>query len=159
MKDILLYIWQLPQHLVALIIYLINIKNVEKTTVRTSNGNGDLIDIDVYIVDYCMNCGVSLGNYIFLDRFIYDKTSICNKMSTVLHEYGHSKQSKMLGWLYLIIVGFTSAVFNNLWDRLFHKNWNTVRRSVWYYNRFPEKWADKLGEVNRWVKGYIDGQN
>lgn len=136
MKNFLLYVWQLPQHLVALVIKLIYKKEISYTT-KYDN-------IPIYIIPSWDNwgAGISLGNYIFLAPIH------CSDM-TVRHEYGHSKQSKMLGWLYLIIVGFTSAVCNNLVDRLFHKKWDNRKRYEWYYKRFPEKWADNLGGVKR----------
>lgn len=138
MVKILLFIWQLPQHLVALIIYLINIKNITKEEVNGTT---------VYLVKYCMNCGVSLGNFIFLDRDIY--IYINKYLQTVKHEKGHQVQSKYLGWFYLPVIGFTSAICNNLWDRIAHKKWTQLQRTIWYYSRFPENWADKLGGVIR----------
>jgi hypothetical protein len=130
MKKILLYIWQLPQHLLALA--LIKLWGAFAT--------------EEY--QHCMvfrmkkkGVGVSLGNYIILDEN-YNKT-------TINHEYGHSIQSRYFGWVYLIVIGIPSAVFNNLWDRLFHKNWSSTDRTKWYYNRYPEKWADNLGGVKR----------
>lgn len=139
MVNFLLYIWQFPQHILALIIKFIHRKEI----VRTTKYNKLL----VYIIPSwnSWGAGVSLGNYIFLAPIH------CN-LTTVKHEHGHQIQSRMLGWLYLLVVGFTSAICNNLWDRLFHKKWTTEKRNEWYYNRFPEKWADKLGKVNRFKK-------
>ena len=86
--------------------------------------------------------GFALGKYICLpDSY--------NLNLTVPHEGGHTLQSEKLGWLYLPIVGISSAIFNNLWDRWFHKKWPGEKRYKWYYNRFPEKWADELGSVKR----------
>jgi len=51
-----------------------------------------------------------------------------------------------------VAAAFTGAdtkLFNNLWDRLFHKNWGAARRREWYYGRWPEKQADRLGGVTR----------
>jgi hypothetical protein len=130
MKRFLLYIWQLPQHLLALILIKIW-KPFDQEVYQHCN---------VFWIKK-KGIGVSLGNYIFLDKN-YSK-------ATIKHEYGHSIQSRYFGWLYLITVGIPSAVFNNLWDRLFHKNWSSNDRLKWYYNRYPEKWADKLGGVIR----------
>lgn len=104
--------------------------------------------IKVYFTNNVFGCGVSLGDYILLDES-YLNLSEHKLMETVYHEHGHQLQSKRLGWLYLIVVGLTSAIFNNLWDRLFHKKWYYKDRNKWYYNRFPEKWADRLGGVVR----------
>ncbi|MDR3020222.1 MAG: hypothetical protein LBU66_04890 [Treponema sp.] len=50
--------------------------------------------------------GVSLGSYIFMDK-AYDETDWH-------HEFGHSVQSLYFGPLYLPIIGFASAICNNL---------------------------------------------
>lgn len=79
--------------------------------------------------------GISLGEYIIIDkRFCGEKT--------VRHEYGHTKQSRMLGPLYLILVGIPSVVFH--WLTRFG-----VLEVSKYYQRYPENWADRLGGVDR----------
>ncbi len=83
--------------------------------------------------------GVSLGEYII---FGYNPNEI-----SVKHEMGHRKQSRMLGPLYLII-GILS-VCGNRYDKWFHKKWSIKKRLKWYYNQLWEKWADKLGGVER----------
>ena len=89
------------------------------------------------------NFGVSLGNYIIIG----DKDYLIST-NTIKHEKGHQKQSLYLGWLYLVIVGLPSIVFN-IYDRLFHKNWKNEDRVKWYYNLIWEKYADRLGNVHR----------
>ena len=83
---------------------------------------------------YSYLSGASLGRYIVLKPY--------DNMTTVRHEYGHVRQSRMLGPLYLIVVGIPSAI-NNLRSR----RSQTVRNN--YYNMYPENWADKLGGVIR----------
>jgi hypothetical protein len=34
-----------------------------------------------------------------------------------------------------------------------HKKWSTERRQKWYYNRYPEKQADRLGGAIREREG------
>lgn len=129
MNKILLYIWQLPQNLLGLLVILFT--KAEKTNPfywRTSK----------------YNLGVSLGRYIIFgavsDRYI--------KWQTVKHEQGHQKQSLYLGWLYLLVIGLPSVI-GNLYDRIAHKRWSYEDREKWYYNQPWEKWADKLGGVDR----------
>jgi len=135
MKKILIYVWQLPQHLLGLLLI--------KTT---GAGKKETSGITWYLFDKNLNwltrffSGVSLGRYILLPY---------KNETTVKHEYGHSVQSLYLGWFYLLLAGIPSAVFNNLWDRVFHKSWTREDRNKWYYGRYPEKWADKLGGVKR----------
>lgn len=84
----------------------------------------------------CLGCGVSLGDFIIFEYdFYFDE-------ETVKHEHGHQIQSLIFGPLYLIVIGITSGVFNNLQSRIFKKS------KEWYYSRFPENWADKLGKVD-----------
>lgn len=138
-KYFLLWIWQLPQNLIGFILT----RNAKQYCEFVCN---DYEMVRVYYTNNVFGCGVSLGNYIILDYKNYYNKSI---YITVCHEHGHQKQSRYLGWLYLFVVGFTSAVCNNLWDRLFHKKWSYKKRANWYYSRFPENWADKLGCVER----------
>lgn len=134
--NIFLWIWQLPQHIVALLVFAQN--KIRKGTCEKK----DTENIKWYKIKYISNAGISLGNYIFLDldRYISSKD--------VKHEYGHTIQSKILGPFYLIIVGIPSIV-RNIFDRLFHKKWSNLQRNIWYYSGYPENWADKLGKVDR----------
>ena len=133
-KSLLLYFWQLPQHLLALV--LMAILKPEKTV--TEGIAWHKFKRDTGFSRFIS--GVSLGQYIFLAD---------DNLITIKHEHGHSIQSRRYGPLYLIVVGIPSAVCNNLWDRLFHKSWPAQRRHEWYYSRWPEKQADRLGGVER----------
>lgn len=126
----LLHIWQLPQNLLGILIVLI-----------TDARHAQLLD---YWWTDKFSFGVSLGEYII---FGFKGNGI--KVETLHHEQGHQKQSKYLGWFYLLIIGLPSLL-GNIYDRIAHKNWNYRDRIKWYYNQPWEKWADKLGGVNRW---------
>lgn len=80
------------------------------------------------------NWGLSLGRYIFIP---FGSTRYSRLF---LHEYGHSRQSRILGPLYLIVVGIPSLLRFWVWAVL-----RLTLRS--YYQGFPERWADKLGGV------------
>lgn len=128
MKKLILFIWQLPQNILGLIVILITkAKKIES----------------YYFTNKVCEFGVSLGNFIIFGGY-YLPSSI----GELRHEQGHQKQSLYLGWLYLIIIGLPSII-GNIYDRLFHKEWNNVTRVRWYYNQPWEKWADKLGKVDR----------
>jgi hypothetical protein len=75
-----------------------------------------------------------LGTHIFLRENSSDRI--------LWHEMGHSKQSRILGPLYLLAVGLPSVTVN-LVARIFKKN------AAWYYSQYPEKWADELGGIER----------
>lgn len=87
------YIWQLPQCLLGLL--MIRIMRLElKETIK---------DIKVYSGPK-MSGGISLGNYILLSPYSYKSPD------TIKHEYGHTRQSLYLGWLYLPTVGLLSLL-------------------------------------------------
>ena len=78
------------------------------------------------------SCGsVTLGSHIFLSSRATD--------TTVRHEWGHTRQSLILGPLYLIVIGIPSII------------WAAIHRAIapnkpydWFYT---EAWANKLGGV------------
>ena len=129
MKKFLLYIWQLPQNVLGLLVILF-----------TKAGKGWYKGSCIY-VSSCSNFGVSLGNYI-----IFGIKTVCCTSTAVKHEQGHQRQSLYLGWLYLFIIGLPS-VCGNVYDRCFHKNWRYKDRISWYYRQPWEHWADRLGGI------------
>lgn len=128
MKNVLLYIWQLPQNLVGLIVLAyckLFLKNVSKEKCE---------GITYY---YCKNFngGISLGNYIIS----YSRNAL-----TIKHEHGHQKQSLYLGPLYLFVIGIPSICWAGLYGtKLFPYKENG------YYEFYTERWAEQLGKVNR----------
>lgn len=119
MKKILSYFWQLPQNLLGLLLRVIYKGN-------DIEYNGVIVRRSVK-----MRGGISLGKYIVISQWSTTKT--------VMHEYGHCKQSMYLGWLYLLLVGLPSIL---------HATFCKCKRHS-YYDVYPEKWADKLGGVTR----------
>lgn len=122
MKNFLMYVWQLPQNLCGEVYSLFHkgalIKEYEDSIVYRSEK---------------MHGGVSLGRYIFVNKFA--------GMKAVKHEYGHCVQSKRWGWLYLFAIGIPSGVWRMLKDRGYFKN----KSYYWFYT---EKRANELGCVN-----------
>ena len=59
---------------------------------------------------------------------------------TEKHEWGHTRQSLLLGPLYLPLVGLPSLLWATWWTPL---------RSTSYFRFFTERWADRLGGVRR----------
>lgn len=120
-KAIVLYMWQFPQNIIGfLLVQLLPVTWVD-----------EIDDVNVYKTKKLF--GVSLGNYILTWSLSHQ---------TVMHEYGHSLQSKLLGPLYLLLVGLPSITMNIL-SRL------GVISPLLYYQRWPESWADTLGGVLR----------
>jgi len=61
-------------------------------------------------------------------------------------ELGHARQSRLLGPLYLPVVGVPSTIrvaYAFVYKHARGKRWGG------YYDGFPEKWADELGGVDR----------
>lgn len=128
MKKFILFIWQLPQNILGLLVILFT----------------GAVKIECYyFTNKCSEFGVSLGNFIIFGGYY-----LPSSLGDLRHEQGHQKQSLYLGWLYLILIGLPSII-GNIYDRMFHKKWDNIRRVKWYYNQPWEKWADKLGGVNR----------
>lgn len=122
--EVLLYIWQLPQNLLGLL--LVAILRPEER-----------YDMDGVFLYYAsrMRGGISLGRYVIVRSVMKDY-----KGNTERHELGHSKQSRMLGWLYLFVIGLPSLLWAAWWNE---------DRNRDYYSFYTERWADHLGGVNR----------
>lgn len=120
--EILLWIWQAPQNIVGLVFHLI----YGRTMARYRG-------INVVVLERFPG-GISLGRSIFVKRpYLADP-------DTWNHEYGHTRQSLYLGPFYLFVVGIPSLLWAWYW---------TPARGVSYYSFYTEKWADKLGGVER----------
>ena len=96
---VFLVLWQLPQIIAARIYRLFLGKPIMKYKYPDS-------DITVFIKK--SRDSVSLGDTIFISRKSQFNTN------TIRHEYGHTKQSKYLGWLYLIVIGIPSITYVGL---------------------------------------------
>lgn len=125
---VFLILWQLPQIIAARIYRLFLGKPIMKYKYPDS-------DITV-IIKESLGC-VSLGDTIFISRNSQFNTN------TIRHEYGHTKQSKYLGWLYLIVIGIPSITYCGL------RKMSSKLKSKNYYKFYTEAWADKLGDVHR----------
>lgn len=121
-RIILLTIWQLPQTLLGWLLWAFyRPYDVEQV--------GDVFVCHSHI----MRGGISLGQVVIVSHSASDKT--------IAHELGHCKQSQMLGWLYLIVIGLPSILWAST-HRLIapHKS---------YYDFYTEKWADRLAGIER----------
>jgi hypothetical protein len=130
---LLLLVWELPQNLVGLLAFAI-IKSNEQIIYLEKEKYRYFIETP--------KTGVSLGSFIFWTKAGNRFPQLVNDCR--MHEYGHSRQSKILGPLYLIIVGIPSL------SRVFYRKWYRKKHGhPWenYFNAFPENWADKLGGV------------
>ena len=83
--------------------------------------------------------GISLGLFVILKEEMYKK----NQDNCIEHEFGHTIQSKILGPLYLIIIGIPSILWN-----AFYKI-DKTRPYKNYFDFYTERWADKLMNIRR----------
>ena len=102
--------------------------------------------------------GVSLGLFIFSPDHKKAGGQIEQPDRLMVHEYGHTIQSLMLGPLYLPVIGIPSAIWANC--RKYVKLRETY--GVLYSFCFAEGWADRLGRkmtadfINRQQGGKTD---
>ena len=125
--SLIFWTWCLPQSFLGFLIFIFcaltkNIKSVE-------------IFKNVIIIETSLISGLSFGQFIFLED-----VSLTSKI--LKHEYGHTIQNYIFGWLYLIIIGIPSFVRAIIW-----KIKKLPNRD--YYKGWSENWADKLGKVRR----------
>ena len=75
---------------------------------------------------------MSMGIFLFMGT---------DDMHVVVHEYGHTIQSMILGPFYLPLIGLPSLIWAN------SKRLGRYRRRTHtsYYQFYPERWADRIG--------------
>ena len=112
---VLLTIWQLPQFLVALVMmpFLGKLRLIAER------------HYNLCFVGENMTGGISLGPFAFISPRMMDGCSVAHELD------GHTVDSKILGPLYLLVVGLPSllnAVFSF---------------TPCYFDWYPERWANK----------------
>lgn len=125
-RNLILFIWQLPQHIVALIYFGYLVMMCKDLGVDSRYKQA-------IVIPCVMRGAITLGNYVFVGLNSEYK-------ETVKHELGHTIQSKILGPLYLIIIGIPSITYCGL-RRIFP----SLRKKN-YYNFYTESTANYLSE-------------
>ena len=125
-------IWEFPQKILALVII----------KVLSAKQCGEYQDAKLY--RWKLKGGMSLSNIIFIPfDFNDEQKKEIYYQNYVKHEYGHSIQSKYIGIFYLLIIGLPSII----WAGCFEKYRKKHNKS--YYDFYTERFADKLGGVER----------
>lgn len=153
----LLFMWQLPQHILAGFLFLIlkiwkgrgvSCHRISRQFLHQVGGvHKALSPFGVtYGSGYVgRGFGVCLGEFIFLPEI--SPREIVN----VLHEFGHVRQSRLLGPLYLLIIGIPSFL---MCSAVFLLDTRTPSRNNYdYYSFYCERWADNLGNIKRDLTG------
>lgn len=130
----LLLIWELPQNIVGA--FLFTFFSVFSDTI--------IIDDDDSMEMYStlMRGAISLGVF-RVYKYSYAANSSQYVRLCRMHEKGHRQQSKILGPLYLIVIGLPSIIWATL-----HSFCKPISK-IDYYWFYTEKWADKIGGVKR----------
>lgn len=98
-NSILYWVWQLPQNLLGVLW-----KRVKKNNIIIGISNNDIKSVDAKAFLVKSGGAITLGKYVFISQTYRDQGMI------IKHECGHVKQSKMLGPLYLIVIGIPSIL-------------------------------------------------
>lgn len=90
--------------------------------------------------DYSLGCGMFI--FISDERYPHLPAAVGRKLQTdtLVHEYGHTLQSVILGPFFMFVIAVPSVV----WAAFFQK-WRQ-RNKVSYYWLYCEKWANVLGD-------------
>lgn len=135
MKDfikVLLYIWQLPQNIAGLAVWMYYERKAHGKSSR------QLLRGVRYLRTFSIGSGkaLALGEYVVLNWFASHDTAD--------HEFGHVRQSRMLGPLYLPLIGLQS-----LCHAAVHYDLCGKKKYKPYTHFWTERWADRLGGVRR----------
>lgn len=140
MKKFIRTLWELPQNAVGALV-----KRISKAEPFVSYK-----DAEVY--SWRINGGLSLGKHIFVPFSRSDLDIVpdlgCYTLPRsveeyIKHEYGHTLQSKRLGWLYLLVIALPSLTWAGCFGE-YRKKTGTS-----YYDFYTERWANELGGVER----------
>jgi hypothetical protein len=138
MKTVLLWLWQAPQHIMALLLW-----GVLWLFGWLAKPYASPLCSAVIIITSVPHFGLSLGEYVFIGA-----KDLVGK--TIAHEHGHTIQSRCLGPLYIIVVGLLS-ICRNIYSRIKHKN------ATWYYSCFPEGCYGKHRWWEKFTADYLGG--
>ena len=114
-------VWGMPQTVVGATMFWLLRRTNRWTRFRSA-----------YVMEWALDAGLSMGLFIFLPRG--------SARSLLVHEYGHTIQSLMLGPLYLLVVVLPSLA----WAGLPRMQRFRDARQVSYYRFYTERWANKL---------------
>ena len=120
--------WGLPQTIAGFAVYEI----MKRRGCRHFTHHGARVTV------WNVNAGLSLGMFIFVDA---RANGINDRL--LVHEYGHTVQSLILGPLYLPVIGLPSVI----WLKAPALSRSRRARGVSYYSFYTERWANRLGEL------------
>ncbi len=116
------FTWGILQNALGFLIFLCLIRRPH----RTFHG--------AVVTEWRRPMSAALGLFIFLSERAPEEL--------LVHEYGHTIQSMILGPLFLPVIGIPSALWAN--SRRMHTRRHD--RHISYYSLYTERWANHLGE-------------
>ncbi len=130
--------WGLPQNLLGLLLFFLHRKDPH------DRYHGAVVTV------WSAKSSVSIGMFVFITDapYFYEKLQAQHSREELsqrllVHEYGHTIQSLLLGPLYLLIMGIPST----LWGFLPSFNRKRREKKISYFSFFTERWANCLGEA------------
>lgn len=131
---ILQWTWGIIQNIIGGLLYLICIRN------NHTRFRGSIVTLWHY--PYSMGCGM----FIFIsnkdvkeDDFTANNIKQCD---ILIHEYGHTLQSIILGPLFLFVIAIPSMI----WSAVPYFQKKRKEKGISYYTLYCEKWANDLGD-------------
>ena len=132
-------LWGLPQSIIGFFLFL----HYRRRSRRHEIFHGAIV------TSWPIHGSMSLGLFIFMSEhtgsFVRDGEIVTGAVadrSVLVHEFGHSVQSLLLGPLFLPLVGLPSILWANVPAlRALRRD-----RKISYYSIYPENWANRLGE-------------
>lgn len=126
--------WGIAQNLLGAIIFLLNVRH------HHAYFKGAIV------TTWHLSSSLGCGMFIFLsDESIPAYSQAMNnklQYDTLVHEFGHTIQSIILGPLFLFVIGLPSLV----WASLPYFQKLRQRKNISYYWFYCEKWANNLGD-------------
>ncbi|MDB4936990.1 MAG: hypothetical protein JWP87_3962 [Labilithrix sp.] len=128
--------WEAPQSTLGAVNFAIELARGGVSRVTRERGR--------IFVELRGSRAISLGHFVFWSTV--DAPIVRVGPYNKEHEYGHALQSRMLGPIYLAVVGVPSTI-----RVMYAAAQYLVTKKPWdgYYEGFPESWADRLGGVPR----------
>ena len=120
--------WGIIQNILGFLIYIfLFLKNPRRIRGNFFNSK---------VITWHLQGSAGIGMFIFLS----DRSSHFKRV--LVHEYGHTIQSCILGPFYLLVIGIPSFIWAH--NKRFERN--RIRGLYRYSSFYPERWANYLGE-------------
>ena len=118
--------WGILQNALGFIVWLYVLLTGPKEERRFFHG--------ALVTRWDLESSMSLGMFLFLGT---------DDERVIVHEYGHSIQSLILGPFYLLVIGVPSF----LWASSYSRVTRSRKKKVRYTSFYPERWANHLGKA------------